>query len=96
LLFLGIAVIVWSIYSSYNVFTGRDLPPSVFEIEETESVPEEDMDQMDQLIKEKLGEIISAGEITKILNLTTWLMLAGILIFGGSKISLIGVKLIKE
>jgi len=96
LLFLGLSIIIWSIYVSYGIFTGQSLPPSVFEIEEKEETVEGTPDQIEQLIESQLSEIISSEEISKVLNLTTWLMLAGILIFGGGKISSIGIGLIKE
>lgn len=52
-------------------------------------------EQIQKTIQQQIGQILPAGDITKILNLLSWSLLAAILIMGGGAVSGIGVKLIK-
>jgi len=36
LLFLGVAIIIWSLWSSVNIFTGKKLPPEIFKSSQQE------------------------------------------------------------
>jgi hypothetical protein len=102
--FVGILIIIFTLYRSYNIFTGKISPPEFFKIETKEVTPsqkktptslEEIQKQMGEVLAEQLKEILPKESLTKILNLAVWSILAGILIFGGSQISSLGVKLIK-
>ena len=46
-------------------------------------------------IEKQLEKLLPKDTLPKLLNLVAWSILAGILIFGGSQISNIGIKLIK-
>ncbi len=100
LLVLGIAVIGWTLLSSYNIFTGQSALPEFFEIpEETISVKGTTQDvqaQVQQMIGEQLQGLLPANSITQFFNLIVWSMLAFILIFGGTQASGLGIKLIKK
>lgn len=106
LLISGLAIIFWSLYSSYNIFSARTLAPEIFKIEEEESpqeegkkVPtssEEIQQEMEKIVKEQIKEIIPPLFLSKILNLIAWAMFAGILIFGGGRVSGIGIRLIRK
>ena len=109
LLFTGLSVIIFSLYSSYNIFKGKVPPPEVFKIEiKTEVLPakgtpkigsqslEDIKAQMDSVLQEQLKAIIPTESIVKLLNLVSWSIFASILIFSGAQISGIGVKLIKK
>lgn len=52
--------------------------------------------QMENLIQQQFKEMFPPDFISKILNLICWSIGAGVLIFGGSNISNIGIKLIKK
>lgn len=101
LLLAGVLIIVWTLYSSYNIFTGEAATPEIFEVEKEEALSQkegaEDLQaQMEEMIGEQLKGLIPADTIPKMLNLGVWAMLAGILIFGGAQISNLGIKLIKK
>lgn len=98
LLLAGVLIIVWTLYSSYNIFTGEAVIPEIFEIGEEKAGPlAEDLQaQMEEMIGEQLKGLIPADTIPKMLNLGVWAMLAGILIFGGAQLSNLGIKLIKK
>jgi len=106
LLIAGLIVIGWTLYSSYNIFTGKVEVPEIFKMAEKETaLPQEGQAQgiqaqMEEKVKEILGEqlkgIFPADTLPKMLNLIVWSVLAGILIFGGSQISSLGIKLIKK
>jgi hypothetical protein len=100
----GIMIILFTLYRSYNIFTGKSPPPEFFKTSGKEVAPqkkkvptslEELQRQMGEILAEQLKEILPAEAITKMLNLIVWSILAGIFIFGGSQISSLGIKLLK-
>jgi hypothetical protein len=101
----GILIIFFTLYRSYNIFTGKIPPPEFFKVEtkkETvlpkKKIPtslEEVQQQVGEILAEQLKEIFPQEALTKISNLIVWSILAGILIFGGSQISSLGIKLLK-
>ena len=98
LFFLGIAIILYTLYSSFNIFTAKAAPPEIFKI--TEQTPSAEgaqglEAQLQEMINEQLRGIIPVDSIPTLLNLIAWSILAGILIFGGAQISSLGIKLIK-
>ncbi len=102
--FSGILIIVFTLYRSYNIFTGKLPPPEIFKIEEKTTIPskkkvpttlEEMQQQIGEILAEQLKEIFPRESTTKILNLISWSILTGILIFGGGQISSLGIKLLK-
>lgn len=103
--FAGILIIVFTLYSSYNIFTGKTPVPKFFELEkETEALPQgkfptspaELQKELGKMVVEQLEELLPLNTLPKMLNLAVWSMLAGILIFGGAQISNLGIKLIKD
>ena len=103
----GILIILFALYSSYNIFTGKSSVPGFFKIEEmvTQSSPsqkgklptspEELQQEIGKMIGEQLKGILPVDTLPKILNLFVWSTLAWILIFGGAQISGLGIKLLK-
>lgn len=97
-LFLGIAIIFYSIFSSFNIFTGKITAPEIFKLEAQKIQKGEGLgleDQFQQMIGEQLKGLIPENTLPAILNLVSWSIFAGILIFGGMQISNIGIKLLK-
>lgn len=96
LLIIGLLLIVGPLWQTYNIFTGKSLPPQVFikpvalQVDEKASLLDVQKQMQNALIK-----IIPIDFINNTLNLATWLLLMWILIYGGGKIAEIGVKLIK-
>jgi len=107
LLAFGLAIIVWTLYSSYNIFIGKSPAPEFFKIEEMVTQappsakeklsvsPEALQQEIEKMIGEQLKGILPVDTLPKILNLICWSMLAWILIFGGAQISSLGIKLLK-
>lgn len=101
LLFLGIAIIIYSLYTSFDIFTGKKEVPDIFKITETKTVllkekPQGIQGQMEELIQEQLTGLLPPEFIPKLLNLLAWSIIAGLLIFGGAQISGLGINLIKK
>lgn len=105
ILILGLAIIAYTIFSSYNIFTAKSQPPSIFKIgekkEETSSQkaksPQEEAQKlMEENLKKQLETMLPVDTLPKLLNLISWSIFAGILIFGGAQISGLGIKLLKK
>ena len=101
LLFVGLAIIFWTLYNSYNIFTAKVTAPEIFKVSETEDVSSskskaQDLQaQMEETIREQFKNMLPPDMLPNLLNLVSWSVIAGILIFSGSSISNIGIKLIK-
>jgi hypothetical protein len=96
----GLLIIGFALFQSYNIFTDKALPPTVFKPESIENAPKKTnkldlQGQVEELIKQQLGQMLPADTLTKLLNLFSWSILAGILIFGGGQIAGIGGRIIK-
>lgn len=101
LLVFGILIIFYSLFSSWNIFTGKSLPPEIFKIEKvTPPASLEKQTEAEKIVQEQLQkqfqEIIPAGSIPQLLNLISWSILVTIFIFGGAQISGLGIRLIKR
>lgn len=106
LLFLGLGIILWALYFSFNIFTGKTLAPEIFKTERVEPLaPKKETpktleaqlkEKISQVLSEQLKKIFPTETFPKLLNLITWSIFAGILIFGGTQISTLGIKLIKK
>jgi len=98
LLIAGIVVIFYSLYSSFNIFTGKTAAPEIFKIEQSLSqtgAAQGIQAQFQQMIDEQLKGMIPADSMPTLFNLISWSILAGILIFGGAQTAGLGIKLIK-
>ena len=101
LFFTGLLVIVLTIWYSYNIFYSKAAIPDFFQIpEETKNASSaagsQDMQVLLQkAIQDQIKGVLPSDFVTKSLNLAVWAMLALILMSGGSRISDLGIKLIK-
>lgn len=100
LLIAGLAVIVWTLVYSYNIFTVKAGVPELFEIQSGTALQMlgglDIQAQIQEMISQQLQNTLPAGFIARIMNLAAWSILAFILIFGGGQISGLGIKLIKK
>ena len=100
LLALGIVIILFSLGTSYNIFTGQKEVYLLFPIGEEVSFSanksSSEIEQMQMVVGEQLTKMIPPNALPTLLNLTSWSILAGILVFGGGKISGLGIKLINK
>lgn len=102
LLLAGIVIIVWVLYSSYNIFTAKKSSPEIFKVPTEEAVlpqkgkTQELQAQMEEMIGKQLKGMIPIDVIPKLLNLISWSIFAGISIFGGAQISGLGIKLLRK
>jgi hypothetical protein len=98
-LLLGLAIIIWSLYQVYGVYTQKITIPDFFKISESASLENKTAggieQQLQSAIKQQLSNFIPTNTISQSLNLGFFAVVIGLFIFGGSKIALIGVKLIK-
>ena len=106
LLMIGISIIFWTLYSSYNIFTGKEKIPEIFQTEaqkfeitnkpKTGPSQSEPQKEIEKIIEDQLKKMLPVNFLPRLLNLICWSILAGILIFGGSQISSLGIKMIKS
>jgi len=106
LLSAGLAIIGWTLYSSYNIFTGQTAAPEIFKMPAEEeaatakggipTTQQELQKELEKMIGEQLKAILPADTLPQLLNLIVWSMLAFILFSGGGQISSLGIKLINK
>ncbi len=107
LLGIGVGIILWALYVSYGIFTGAQNPPEVFSMPAPEQIktpaqkkttqlsPEELQQQLGSLLEQQLKEFLPFDALPKTLNLFSWSVFVGILIFGGSQLAGLGIRLLK-
>lgn len=98
LLAAGLLLISWTLWQSYGIFTGKVSAPLVFQT--SSEITSSDsgnsiQDQINMAVQNQLKQVLSPAAVTKLLNLSSWSLLAFILIWAGSAMSKIGVKLVK-
>ncbi len=91
LLVAGLVLIIWAVYSMYNVYTGATPPPSVIQMNSvTIPMPAVAGMQATQI------ELISGRESSKLTNMGIWLALMTFIASAGGRIGGLGTKLIRE
>ena len=109
-LFLGVAIILYGLYASSNIFSGATPPPEIFSAPEaatslnqekiSDIQSQDPQARMEQMMGEQIGEQIKAilppDFLPTLLNLMAWSIFVGILILGGVQISGLGIKLLKS
>jgi len=96
---LGVAIIGFALFSSFQVFTAKTAAPQIFSAldqQETAKPTSELEGQLQNVLSQQLKGFIPADTVPKILNLSVWSLFLGLLIFGGGQIAGIGVKLLKK
>jgi hypothetical protein len=106
LILAGLAIIISGLYSSYNIFTGKTKAPEIFKIKEKKILErdkilkkeklEDFKIEAEKIVREQLREIFPTEFLPKLLNLICWSIFLGILIFAGSQISSLGIKLLMK
>jgi len=104
ILISGLIIISLTLYFSYNIFTAKSPAPQIFSSKGKEVVDKDEksktaqdpQEQINEMIGEQIKEMLPVGSLFDLLNLISWSIFAGILIFGGSRISYIGIKLMKK
>ncbi len=91
LLIAGLILIIWAVYSMYNVYTGASQPPSVIQMNGvTLSMP------TGQGTPPAEAELISAQNSSKLVNMGIWYALMFFVASAGARIGGLGVNLIRE
>jgi len=102
LLFAGLAIIFWTLHSSYNIFYKNQPLPRVFRIQEENAsgvvssktgLGARLEERMKKVMAEQMKEIIPPGTLENLLNVIAWSVFAGILIFGGGQVSSLGIRM---
>ncbi len=97
LLAVGLLLIATPLYQTYNIFVGKSLPAQVFHAAPVASSAAQANNPFDiqQQMQKALVAILPIDLINNTLNLGSWVILLGILMYGGGQIANLGVKLVK-
>jgi len=98
LLVLGLLVIFYGLYSSFNIFTAKTQAPELFKASVPAVQKSGGLDvqaQLQEAISEQIRGLLPFDSISTILNLAAWSIFVGILIFGGGQVASLGIKLLK-
>jgi len=103
LFFVGVSIIFYALWSSYELFTGRRPAPEIFNMPQRQNI-KTDSREID--LKSISAEIV-AKELAKgfaavipeeypaiMFNMISWSVLALIMIFGGSQLAKLGIGLL--
>ncbi len=106
LLIIGVSIILYALWSSFELFTAKKPAPIIFNIaEQQKSSGEPDITgannpiSAETVIKElakNLTANVPAEYTATILNMISWSVLALIMIFGGSQLAKLGITLLSS
>jgi hypothetical protein len=97
LIFIGLLIIFWTLFYSFNVFQGKSQIPEIFKIEKAKENSYEFSQQIFQeIIVKEIKNLLPIEFLPKFLNLISFSIFAGVFIFGGSQIASLGIKMIKK
>lgn len=99
---LGLGLIFWGLWTSFEVFSGKAAAPEIFRAEQSQSpaaakgssLEAQAQEVFDQALQEQFKSFLPPGSIPELLNLLSWSIFAGILMWGGGQVAGIGVKLL--
>ncbi|MDP3093808.1 MAG: hypothetical protein Q8N16_03520 [bacterium] len=101
LLLAGLAIIIYGLYASFGIFTGKTAVPEIFKLDSVKTGKTPKISafggeiDLSGVLGSELGQFLPANSLPKTLNLVAWSIFTGILILGGSQIAGLGIKLIK-
>ena len=104
LLVIGVLIIIWVIWTSFEIFTAQRPAYEIFKLSTTQDISlKKDggnleiqiQEQMQQIIKEQFKEMFPPEFLIKLFNLMSWSIFAIILFMGGEKLAVIGIRLLK-
>ncbi|HEA84501.1 MAG TPA: hypothetical protein ENI04_00780 [Candidatus Wildermuthbacteria bacterium] len=97
LLVAGLLLIAYTLFLSFTFFTGSAVPPEIFTVPiPTVGLESLSLDNIPELLQSQLENLLPSGSIPRMLNFGIWSVFAGILIFAGTQISSLGVKLMRK
>ncbi|MGB8217424.1 MAG: hypothetical protein WCE94_08990 [Candidatus Methanoperedens sp.] len=88
LLIVGLIMIIGSVYSMYNVYTGATPAPSVIHVNSTIAVPAGTGTLT-------ITDFIPGPDLNWLINTVMWFVLMIFIVFAGGKIGDLGVQLIR-
>ncbi len=95
LLAAGLLLIIVPLFQTVMIFTGHGNPPQIFKVQgQQSSQPASQFDIQGQ-VQSALEKMLPLDLINYSLNLTNWMVLLFILMFGGGQLANIGTRLIK-
>lgn len=106
LILFGLAIIFWTVFETFNIFTAKKEAPQIFEmitqkageekpLQKAKTLEEKIQALQQEIIAKQLQRMLPTDSIVKLLNLIAWSIGALILFTGGGKIAQIGISLIK-
>jgi len=100
LLAIGLAMIIFALYQSYNIFTNKTSAPVIFKVSSSQNNSQSTaisnlQTQIQNVVDQQISQTLSPEILPKIFNLVAWSFFAFILVFAGGTIASIGIKLIK-
>lgn len=109
ILFIGVGIIAISLFYSMDIFTGHSEPPEVFKEDMFENIEwaEEETTgaydiqaQAEEIAQKQIRTMIPLEDLLdslpKLLNLLSWSIFMGIVIFASGQIAGLGIRLIKN
>ncbi len=97
----GVSIILFSVYSSWQIFMGPGKAPEIFSVSaeapsqnENQTAESFSAEQLSKTIQDQIKNILPAKYLVDILNYFSWSILAGIMIFAGSQLSSIGSRML--
>ena len=94
---IGLLLILLTLFYLYNIFTGSYQIPQIFTFESSydTQIPANEAEAVELMVKKMIENLLPGETLSNLLNLVIWFMGAGLIIFGGTQIANLGIRLIK-
>lgn len=102
LIIIGLFIVFWDISTSYYYFSAEQEFPKVFPDVQTEmisgsaSTGNAIQDQIGNIVKDQMSQMIPENTVTQLLNMTAWITFASFLLWAGGKIVGMGSDFLKK
>jgi hypothetical protein len=101
LIIIGLFIVFWDITSSYFYFSAQKEFPKVFIENQTStansvSVGGTIQDQVGNIIKDQIKQMIPENTVTQLLNITSWIIFASFILWAGGKLVGMGSDFLKK
>lgn len=104
LLIFGLAIIIFGLYHSLQIFTAKTVVPEIFKVQTVDIAQPKSANptsgmfgiDVEKILGGEIQRVLPADYVPRLLNLFSWSIFSGILFFGGGQIAGLGIKLLKN
>ena len=101
LIAMGLSIVFWDVSTSYYYFSAQKEFPKVFldsqkSVTDSSSTGNAIQDQIGNIVKSQISQMIPENTVTQLLNMTSWIIFASFMLWAGGKLVGMGSDFLKK